>query len=72
MKTGLRLNLTRPIRSSKTGMVLPRQATLVSRTENLGRNLLLVEFENGQHEYVFDHEVELQNYGADSNAQETV
>jgi hypothetical protein len=67
METGVRLNLTRTIRSSKTGMVLPRQATLVSMTENLGRILLLVEFENGQHEYLFDHEVELQKYSAGSN-----
>jgi hypothetical protein len=39
-------------------MSLPRAGTLVSVTENLGRTLLLVEFENGQHEYLFDHEVE--------------
>jgi hypothetical protein len=37
-------------------------------TENLGRTLLLVEFENGHHEYVFGHEVEPQNYSADINA----
>jgi hypothetical protein len=42
-------------------MLLPREGTLVSVTENLGRTLLLVEFENGQHEYLFDYEVESQN-----------
>jgi len=61
METGIKLNLTKTIRSSKTGMPLPRAGTLVSVSENLGRTLLLVEFENGQHEYLFDHEVEFQN-----------
>ena len=44
-------------------------------TENLGRTLLLVEFESGQREYVFEHEVKLENgnalrqeYGAGANA----
>ncbi len=73
METGVKLNLTRSVRSSKTGMLLPREGTLVSMTENLGRTLLLVAFENGQHEYLFEHEVQLNNvnvsaqqYGADT------
>jgi len=44
-------------------------------TKNLGRTLLLVEFENGQNEYLFEYEVELKNgdaslqkYSADSCA----
>jgi hypothetical protein len=61
METGVRLNVTRSIRSSKTGMLLPRQGTLVFVTENLGRTLLLVEFEGGEHEYLFEHEVEHDN-----------
>ena len=61
METGIKLNITKTIRSSKTGMPLPREGTLVSVNENLGRTLLLVEFENGQHEYLFDYEVESQN-----------
>ena len=61
METGIKLNVTKTIRSPKTGMFLPREGTLVSVTENLGRTLLLVEFENGQHEYPFDYEVESQN-----------
>ena len=61
METGIKLNITKTIRSSKTGMPLPRAGTLVSVNENLGRTLLLVEFENGQHEYLFDYEVESQN-----------
>jgi hypothetical protein len=59
MKTGLKLNLTKTIRSAKTGMLLPREGTLVSVTENLGRTLLLVEFEGGQAEYLFENEVEV-------------
>ena len=57
IETGTKVSLTRPIRSAKTGMLLPREAILVSISENLGRVLLLVEFANGQREYVFDYEV---------------
>ena len=73
METGAKINLTRAIRSAKTGMFLPREGTLLSMTENLGRTLLLVEFESGQHEYLFECEVRLQsesvsleNYRGDS------
>jgi hypothetical protein len=45
-------------------MLLPREGTLVSVTENLGRTLLLVEFEDGQHEYLFGYEVEFENGNA--------
>lgn len=61
MQKGEKLNLTRTIRSSKTGMLLPKEGTLVSVTENLGRTLLLVEFENGQSDYLFENEVEVQS-----------
>jgi hypothetical protein len=61
METGTKLNLTRTIRSAKTGMLLPKEGTLVSVTENLGRTLLLVEFEGGLLEYLFEHEVQLEN-----------
>jgi hypothetical protein len=56
-------------------MLLPKQGTLVSVTENLGRTLLLVKFEDGQQDYLFDHEVEVDNgnasareFGADADA----
>ena len=61
MQTGVKLNLTRTIRSSKTGMILPKEGTLVAVTENLGRTLLIVEFENGQSECLFENEVEFQS-----------
>jgi hypothetical protein len=64
MKTGVKLNVTKTIRSSKTGMLLPREGTLVCVTENLGRTLLLVEFADGQHEYLFEHEVKFENGNA--------
>jgi hypothetical protein len=60
MEAGVKLNLTKPIRSAKTGMLLPKEGTLVSVTENLGRTLLLVEFQDGRSEYLFENEVELQ------------
>jgi hypothetical protein len=75
METGAKLNVTKTIRSSKTGMLLPKQGTLVSVTESLGRTLLLVKFEDGQQDYLFDHEVEVDNgnasgreFGADADA----
>jgi hypothetical protein len=61
MEAGVKLNLTRTIRSAKTGMLLPREGTLVCITQNLGRTLLLVEFEDGQNEYLFENEVELKD-----------
>jgi hypothetical protein len=61
MQPGEKLNLTRTVRSAKTGMLLPKEGTLVSMTENLGRTLLLVEFASGQHEYMFENEVEIQS-----------
>ena len=42
-----KLNLTRTIRSATTGMLLPKEGTFVSMTENLGRTLLLVELKAG-------------------------
>jgi hypothetical protein len=60
MQPGEKLNLTRSIRSAKTGSLLPKEGTLVSVTENLGRTLLLVEFARGQREYVFEKEVEFE------------
>ena len=59
IEPGAKLNLTKTIRSAKTGMLLPREGRLVSVTENLGRTLLLVAFENGQREYLFECEVEV-------------
>ena len=64
METGAKLSVTKTIRSSKTGMLLPKQGRLVSVTENLGRTLLLVEFADGQHEYLFEHEVKFENGNA--------
>ncbi len=70
MDTGAKVNLTKTIRSSKTGMLLPREGTLVSITENLGRTLLLVQFENGHCEYLFEYEVELRQGTSDSSSQQ--
>lgn len=61
MQPGVKVSLTKIIRSPKTGMLLPKEGTLVSVTENLGRILLLVGFEGGHSEYLFEHEVELNN-----------
>jgi hypothetical protein len=68
MQPGEKLNLTRSIRSPKTGSLLPKEGTLVSVTENLGRTLLLVEFARGHREYVFENEVEFeQDHSFSSN-----
>jgi hypothetical protein len=60
MQPGEKLNLTRNIRSPKTGGLLAKEGTLVSITENLGRTLLLVEFARENREYVFENEVEFE------------
>ena len=70
MRPGEKLNLTRSIRSPKTGSWLPKEGTLVSVTENLGRTLLLVEFARGQHEYLFENEVEFEQDHSSSSNQE--
>ena len=57
VKPGDVLTTTRPIRSQKTGIVLPRQGTFVSAIENLGRQLILVNFDNVGLEYVFPNEI---------------
>jgi hypothetical protein len=58
MIAGTRLRLRRKIRSAKTGLLLPNEGTLLSVTENFGRRLLLVVFDGGAREYLFDEEVE--------------
>jgi hypothetical protein len=58
MNIGTKLRLKKVVRSQKTGMLLPKEGILVCVTENLGRKLLLVAFESGNCEYLFDDEVE--------------
>ena len=57
MKPGETLITTRPIRSQKTGVVLPREGIFVSAIENLGRQLILVNFGNAGVEYLFPNEI---------------
>lgn len=57
MKPGDSLKTTKPIRSQKTGMFLPREGIFVRSIENLGRKLLLVNFGPVGEEYLFPHEV---------------
>jgi hypothetical protein len=63
MKPGDVLITTRPIRSQKTGIVLPRQGTFVSAIENLGRQLILVNFDKVGLEYLFPSEILVQSPG---------
>ena len=63
VKPGDGLTTTRPIRSQKTGIVLPRQGTFVSAIENLGRQLILVNFDNAGLEYLFPNEIVVQSPG---------
>ena len=53
MKTGDSLKTTKLIRSQKTGVVLPRHGIFVRAIENLGRNLILVDFGSAGQEYLF-------------------
>lgn len=63
MKPGDVLTTTRPIRSQKTGVVLPRQGIFVSAIENLGRQLVLVNFGKVGLEYLFPNEIAAQSPG---------
>jgi hypothetical protein len=60
MKPGDLLKTSRPIRSQKTGVILPREGTFVRAVENLGRQLILVNFGTAGDEYVFPDEIALE------------
>ena len=57
MKTGDPLKTSKPIRSQKTGIVLPREGTFVRAIENMGRQLILVSFGAAGEEYLFPDEI---------------
>ena len=57
MKPGDSLKTTKPIRSQKTGTLLPREGTFVRSVENMGRQLILVNFGTKGEEYLFPDEV---------------
>ncbi|HEY7556811.1 MAG TPA: hypothetical protein VIH18_18580 [Candidatus Binatia bacterium] len=58
MKPGDALKTTTPIRSQKTGLILPREGKFVAAVENLGRTLILVNFGIAGNEYLFPNELE--------------
>ena len=57
MNPGDALKTIGPIRSQKTGLILPREGKFVGAIENLGRTLILVNFGNAGNEYLFPNEV---------------
>jgi hypothetical protein len=63
MKIGDTLKTTKPIRSQKTGVLLPREGTFVRAVENMGRELILVSFGSAGEEYLFPHEILQERYG---------
>jgi hypothetical protein len=67
MKPGDVLTTTRPIRSQKTGIVLPPQGIFVSAIENLGRQLILVNFGKFGLEYLFPNEIVAQSRGVNES-----
>jgi hypothetical protein len=60
MKPGEHLKTIKPIRSQKTGVVLPREGTFVRSIENMGRQLILVNFGSAGEEYLFPEELALE------------
>ena len=58
MHSGEPVNISKIIRSQKTGMLLPRAGTFVCEIENLGRQMILVDFGALGQEYVFPEEIE--------------
>jgi len=57
MNPGDLLKTTKPIRSARTGAILPREATFVRAVENMGRQLILVNFGSAGEEYLFPDEI---------------
>jgi hypothetical protein len=57
MRPGDLLKTAKPIRSQKTGVLLPREGTFVRMVENMGRQLILVNFGAAGHEYIFPEEI---------------
>ena len=57
MKPGESLKTVKPIRSQKTGVILPREGTFVRAVENMGRQLILVNFGTAGEEYLFPDEI---------------
>jgi hypothetical protein len=57
MKAGDPLKTSKPIRSQRTGVLLPREGTFVRAVENLGRKLILVNFGTAGDEYLFPEEI---------------
>jgi hypothetical protein len=61
MKPGDPLTTIKPIRSQKTGTLLPREGIFVRAVENLGRKLILVNFGNAGFEYLFPEEIAVES-----------
>jgi hypothetical protein len=57
MSPGDPLKTSKPIRSQKTGVVLPREGTFVRAVENMGRQLILVNCGPAGYEYLFPEEI---------------
>jgi hypothetical protein len=57
MNIGDPLKTSKPIRSQKTGILLPREGTFVRAIENMGRQLILVSFGAAGEEYLFPDEI---------------
>jgi hypothetical protein len=60
MSPGDPLKTSKPIRSQKTGVLLPREGTFVRMVENMGRQLILVNFGPAGDEYIFPDEILLE------------
>ena len=57
MSPGDQLKTNKLIRSQKTGTMLPREGTFVRAIENMGRQLILVNFGTAGEEYLFPDEI---------------
>ena len=58
MLPGDALKTTKLIRSQKTGAMLPREGTFVRAIENMGRQLIPVNFGSAGEEYIFPDEID--------------
>ncbi len=53
------ITLTKAIRSTATGKMLPRDGEIINAMENLGRQIYLVAFPNGERQWLFNGEFDM-------------
>ncbi|HWP58413.1 MAG TPA: hypothetical protein VNL14_11025 [Candidatus Acidoferrales bacterium] len=70
-RSGLRCRAKRTIRSHAAVILPLSQGTIVYETENLGRRLILVQWDAQVSTYVFEEEIEILDRDSNADAENT-